>query len=128
MYGYFYQERKKAKYYKQNNKFKKLIKKILYAPNRLISTNNLNYLNSLSDNFKMPYQKKFIQSINKNYDYLTRHYEYSFLPKTINAIENYNRQLERKLKNLDGFKSENNLKSFLKIRINNNNFLKNRHS
>jgi len=119
---------KKSKYYKQNNKLKELIKEILYAPNRLISINNLNYLNSLSDNFKMSYQKKFIRSINKNYDYLTRHYEHSFLPKTTNTIENYNRQLERKFKNLDGFKSENNLKSFLKIRINNNKILKNRHS
>ena len=110
---------KKSKHYEQNNKLKDLIKNILYAPNRLKSLERLEYLNSIVNDFKKPYQKRFIRSINKNYEYLTRHYKYSFLPDNTNSIENYNRQLSRKFKNLDGFKSENNLKCFLKIHINN---------
>ena len=110
---------KKNKNYEQNKKLKELIKNILYAPNKIQSLNNLKYLNSIADEFKIKYQKRFIRSINHNYDYLTKHYDYSFLPTTTNLLENYNRQIERKLKNLDGFKSENNLKAFLKIRINN---------
>lgn len=110
---------KKSQYYEQNNTLKELIKDILYAPNKLISLDKLNQLNNIADDFKKPYQKRFIRSINKNYEYLTKHYEYDFLPETTNLLENYNRQLERKFKNLDGFKSDNNLKAFLKIRINN---------
>lgn len=113
---------KKSKYYEQNNKLKELIKSILYAPNELISLERLECLNSISNEFKQPYQKRFIRSINKNYEYLTRHYKYNFLPDNTNAIENYNRQLARKFKNLDGFKSENNLRYFLKIRITNDKF------
>jgi hypothetical protein len=68
--------------------------------------------------FKASYHQRFIKSIIKNYEYLTAHYEDKELVKYSNIAENINRQLERKLKNTDGFKTIRNLSSFLKIWFN----------
>jgi hypothetical protein len=46
---------------------------------------------------------------------LTAHYDDPNLDRTSNVIENINRQLERKLKNTDGFKSDTGLNAFLKL-------------
>ena len=106
---------KRSKYYLRNQLLKSLIKKIIMASNREESIYWLNKFNHFKPYFRASYHKRFIRSINRNYSKLTMYYEYDYLNTNTNIIENSIRQLERKLKNLDGFKSEKNLESFLRI-------------
>lgn len=111
----FLPKTKRSKYFWRNRVLKEIINRIINAPDRKQSLYWLNKLKELRPFFRAKYHKRFVRSVITNYDHLTRHYEYEYLPKETNRIENLNRQLERKLKNLDGFKSETNLNFFLKI-------------
>ena len=111
----FLPKTRRSKFYWRNRVLKDMIRKIISASNREQSIYWLTKLKELRPFFRASYHKRFVRSIITNYSYLTRHYDYSYLPKETNRIENLNRQLERKLKNLDGFKSETNLYFFLKI-------------
>ena len=106
---------KRSKYYWRNQVLKWLIKNIIKAPNRMESQYWLNKLVYLTPFFRAKYHKRFIKSVIRNYDLLTKHYEYKYLVTNTNGIENINRQLERKLKNMDTFKSEKNVNPFLRI-------------
>jgi len=99
----------------RNQLLKSLIKKIIMASNREESIYWLNKFNHFEPYFRASYHKRFIRSINRNYSKLTMYYEYDYLNTNTNIIENSIRQLERKLKNLDGFKSEKTLEHFLRI-------------
>ncbi len=110
---------KKSKFFRRNIFFKNLIKSILNAETLQEAENNLSSLNHYEKFFRLKIHKRFIKSINRNFGLLTAHFHYDFLDKTTNKIENINRQLNRKLKNLDGFKSEKNMNHFLKIWFNN---------
>ncbi len=46
---------------------------------------------------------------------MTAYYQDEDLPKTTNVSENFNRQLERKLKTMDGFKSDESIVAFINI-------------
>ena len=85
---------------------KSLVKKVIKAPTRDESIYWLNKINHFKPFFRASYHSRFIKSINKNY-------EHEFLNTNTNIIENMIRQLNRKLKNLDGFKSEKNLADFM---------------
>lgn len=106
---------KRSRYYWRNKVLKELINRILDAETYEESQKWLDILNQRKTFFKASYHKRFIRSINRNYTLLTAHYHYRELLKTTNVSECINRQLERKLKNLDGFKSDYNLESFLRI-------------
>jgi transposase-like protein len=106
---------RRSKYFWRNKVLKWIIKMVINAKNREESIAWLNKFKSLIPFFKASYHKRFIRSLIKNYEYLTQHFENDFLPKTSNISECINRQLVRKLKNTDGFKSEKSLDSFLKI-------------
>ena len=111
----FLPKTRRSKYFWRNSILKVMINRIICAPDRKQSLYWLNKLKELRPFFRANYHKRFVRSVITNYSYLTRYYDYSYLPKETNRIENLNRQLERKLKNLDGFKSETNLNFFLKI-------------
>jgi len=106
---------KRSKFYLRNQLLKSLIKKVIKAPNRDESIYWLAKINHFKPFFRASYHNRFIRSINKNYEYLTKYFDYEFLNTNNNIIENMIRQLNRKLKNLDGFKSEKNLDDFMKI-------------
>lgn len=115
-YGWMFIPRtKKSKYFFRNKMLKLIIKKVVLSPTKEEALYWLNKLKHLIPFFRASYHKKFIKSLIKNYSYLTAHFDYSYLKTNTNVIENTNRQLERKIKNLDGFKSEKNLNSFLRI-------------
>ena len=120
----FLPKTKRSKYFWRNKVLKDMIIRIISAPDRKQSKYWLNKLKELRPFFRATYHKRFVRSVITNYSYLTRYYDYSYLPKQTNRIENFNRQLERKLKNLDGFKSETNLHFFLKIWLANYKFKK----
>ena len=109
---------KRSKFYLRNKLLKKMIKKVINAHNRKESIYWLNKINHFRRYFRAKYHKKFIKSINKNYEHLTKYYDHNFLNTNTNLIENMIRQLNRKLKNLDGFKSRKNLDDFMKIWFN----------
>ena len=106
---------KRSKYYLRNALLKALIKNVIHSSTREESLLWLEKINHLKPFFRASYHKRFIRSINKNYDVLTSFYNYDFLNTNTNLIENIIRQLERKLKNLDGFKSDKNLDCFIKL-------------
>ena len=106
---------KRSKFYIRNRILKSLIRNVISAPTREESLYWLSVLNHFKPYFRASYHKRFIRSVNTNYEYLTRFYEHDYLVTNTNLIENMIRQLNRKLKNLDGFKSEKNLAHFMKI-------------
>ncbi len=106
---------KRSKFYLRNRLLKSMIKNVIKASSREESIYWLDKINHFKPFFRASYHNRFIRSINKNYEYLTKYYEYDFLNTNTNIIENMIRQLNRKLKNLDGFKSEKNLADFMNI-------------
>ena len=106
---------KKSKFYWRNKVLRWVIKKVITAKNKEESLYWFCKFKSWIPFFRASYHKRFVRSLIMNYDWLTRHYQYSYLSKNTNVIENTNRQLERKLKNLDYFKSDYNLNAFLRI-------------
>ena len=106
---------KRSKYYLRNKLLKNLIRNVIRASSKEESLFWLEKINHFKPFFRASYHNRFIRSINKNYEYLTKYFEYDFLNTNTNVIENMIRQLNRKLKNLDGFKSENNLAHFMNI-------------
>jgi len=106
---------KRSKFYLRNKLLKSMIKKVIKAPTREESIYWLNKINHFKPFFRASYHNRFIRSINKNYEHLTKYFDYEFLNTNTNIIENMIRQLNRKLKNMDGFKSEKNLADFMNI-------------
>ena len=106
---------KRSKFYLRNRLLKSMIKNVIKASSRGESIYWLDKINHFKPFFRASYHNRFIRSINKNYEYLTKYFEYDFLETNTNVIENMIRQLNRKLKNLDGFKSEKNLADFMSI-------------
>ncbi len=106
---------KRSRFYLRNSLLKSMIKNVIKASSREESMYWLDKINHFKPFFRASYHNRFIRSINKNYEYLTKYYDYDFLETNTNVIENMIRQLNRKLKNLDGFKSEKNLADFMNI-------------
>jgi len=106
---------RRSRYFWRNQVLKKMITAVIKAKTRFESKKRLDELLSRKKFFKAKYHRKFIRSIEKNFDLLTTHFEDPILDITSNVIENWNRQLERKLKNTDGFKSDTGLASFLNL-------------
>ena len=106
---------KRSEFYHKNVLFKQWLKNTIYAPNREESLFWLKRINNYAKNFPARYHKRLIRSINVNYDYLTRYLDYNFLNTNNNPLENLNKQLNRKLKNLDNFKSLDSLTAFVKL-------------
>jgi len=106
---------RKSKFFWRNNVLRWIIKKVVTAKNKDESLYWFCKFKSWTPFFRASYHKRYIRSLIVNYDWLTRHYYYNYLPTNTNVIENTNRQLERKLKNMDCFKSDNNLDAFLRI-------------
>lgn len=106
---------RKSQYFLRNRVMKALIRNMLHSPDRSESEFWLLTFQHFIPFFKADYHRRFIRSINKHYHRLTAFYEDDNLRSDTNAIENRNRQLERKLKNMDGFGSIENAKSFLRI-------------
>ena len=106
---------RRSEFFFRNKMLKQLIKKIIFADTRENSKYWLNKLNYYKPFFRAKYHERFIRSVNRNYKYLTERFEYNFLPTNTNVVENVIRQLERKLKNMDGIKSINNFSCLLKI-------------
>jgi len=106
---------KRSKFYLRNRLLKSLIKHVIWSSKREESLFWLERVNHFKPFFRASYHKRFIRSINKNYDVLTKFLDYDFLNTNTNIVENMIRQLERKLKNLDGFKSKKNLDCFINL-------------
>jgi len=106
---------RRSEYYWRNTVLKWIIRKVITAKDKNESLYWLKLFIRWIPFFRASYHKRFIRSLLTNYTYLTRHYDDSFLLTNTNRLENLNRQLNRKLKNLDGFKSVKNIKPFLRI-------------
>lgn len=106
---------KRSKYFWRNRVLKAMITAIVKAESRSESLEMLEVLLKRKAFFMASYHKRFLRSIEKNYEALTAHFDDPELDKTSNSIENINRQLERKLKTTDGFKSERSFRAFLKL-------------
>jgi transposase-like protein len=106
---------RRSKYFWRNAVLKGLIRNIIGASTRSESLKWLKKLKERKVFFKTKIQMRFYKSVIKNYRLLTAYYDHPELIKTTNVAENINRQIERKLKNMDGFKSEKTMVSFFRI-------------
>ena len=106
---------RKSKYFWRNKIFRRVIKAIIKAPTKEDARLLLQRLVLLRKGFPASYHKRFIRSLERNFDILTAYMENPELPNNSNAIESWNRTLKRKLKNIDGFKSDVLCKCFLKL-------------
>ena len=106
---------KRSQYFLRNRLMRSLIRNMLHSPDRSESEFWYLIFEHFIPFFKADYHTRFIRSITKHYNRLTAFYDDDNLRPDTNAIENRNRQLERKLKNIDGFGSKENAESFLRI-------------
>lgn len=106
---------RRSKFFWRNAVLKELIRRTIKAEDRDTSLYWLNTLLHFERFFRATYHRRFLRSIRKNYALLTAHYDDPELPKTTNVAENLNRQLKRKLKNLDGFKADETREIFIKL-------------
>lgn len=106
---------KKSKYYKQNKFLRERIHKILFASNFKEADAFLEELLSLRSRFKVTYQNAVLKSLLKHYELFMQHFHYHNMPRDNNVVENIVKQLNRKLKQIDGFKNRDNAYNFLKL-------------
>lgn len=111
----FIPKSKKSRYAEQNMLLKQWIWNVIHAPDREESLYWLERIKDNEDAFQSRQHKWFIRSVFYNYRHLTEHFDHPCLKKNNNPVENLNKQLNRKLKNLDNFKSEISAKAFLKL-------------
>ena len=109
---------RRSKYYWRNVIFKSTVKAIVKAPTRDEAKALLSRLLALKSFFPASYHKRFLRSLDRNLDLLLAYKRNSDLPSNSNGIEAWNRTLERKLKNMDGFQTDESCKAFLKLWFN----------
>lgn len=106
---------KKSNYHHPNEKLRSLIKEALFANSLKEADLAVEKLLLIRNDFKVKYQRAVIKSFLKHYPLLTQHFHYHRMPRDNNIVENIIKQLNRKLKQIDGFKSEDNAYNFLKL-------------
>jgi len=106
---------RRSRYYWRNAIFKATVKAIVKAPTRGPTYALLSRLLALKSFFPASYHKRFLRSLERNIDLLLAYKNSADLPSNSNGIEAWNRTLERKLKNMDGFQTEKSCKAFLKL-------------
>ena len=106
---------KRSAFYWRNAVLKGLIRRTVYAGNNTESNYWLAQFLHFAPFFRASYHKRYLNSLKKNHALLTAYYQDEDLPKTTNVSENFNRQLERKLKTMDGFKSDESIVAFINI-------------
>ena len=105
----------RSKYYWRSTIFKSTVKAIVKAPTRDEAEALLSRLLALKLFFPASYHKRLLRSLKKNLSLLLAYKEDPRLPSNSNSIEAWNRTLERKLKNMDGFQTDETCKAFLKL-------------
>ena len=98
--------------------FRATVKAIVKAPTRDEAKALLSRLLALKSFFTASYHKRFFRSLERNLDLLLAYRRNPDLPSNSNGIESWNRTLERKLKNMDGFQTDKSCKAFLKLWFN----------
>jgi hypothetical protein len=106
---------KKSSYYLINKQLRDSIKKLLWAKTKSEADQTLNVILSHLASYNSPYHKSIIKSLVTHFNLLTTHHSLKDVPKTNNAVENVNRQLERRLKVTDNFHSKETLDCFLNL-------------
>jgi len=106
---------RRSKFFWRNGIFKSTVKAIVKAPSREEAEALLARLLALKSFFPASYHKRFMRSIERNLDLLLAYKNCLDLPSNSNIIESWNRTLNRKLKNMDGFKTDESCKAFLQL-------------
>ena len=106
---------RRSKYFWRNKIFRNTVKTIINAPTKNEAKQLLARLLKVKRFFRASYHKRFYSSLQKHLDLLLAYRDDTELPSNSNAIEAQNRSLKRKLQNMDGFKSDESAKAFLKL-------------
>lgn len=106
---------RRSKYFWRNGIFKTTVKAIVKSQSKDEAKALLHRLLALRSFFPASYHKRFLKSLERNLDRLLAYKNILDLPSTSNIIESWNRTLNRKLKNMDGFKSDETCKAFLQL-------------
>lgn len=106
---------KKSRYYHHNRFLRQVIAQIVLADNIHDAEELLRRLLAVKEHFTTPYQRKFIRSIEQHFDQLTAHHFNHHIPRDNNITENIIKQLNRKLKAAESFKSKTSAYSYMKL-------------
>jgi len=106
---------KKNNFYLINEMFYDDLSKIFSAPDKLTADKYFKELLMKKDFYNQKYHKTILKLLTQSYDLLTNYLLYPFIPPTTNPDENVNRQLKRRLKVIDTFKSYKILNKLLKL-------------
>jgi transposase-like protein len=106
---------KKSPWYRENRFLRRTIYDLLFTQ-QLAEAEEL--LHSLQNNrhlFRAAYHQTIIRSLERHFHLLSAHFHHPVLVRDNNVTENLIRQLNRKIKQSDGFKIRDNADSFLKL-------------
>lgn len=106
---------RRGKFFWRNGIFKSTVKAIVQARSREEAEALLAKLLALKPFFPASYHKRIMRLLQRNLDLLLAYKNCLDLPSNSNIIESWNRTLNRKLKNMDGFKSDETCKAFIQL-------------
>ena len=111
---------RRSEYFWRNMIFRTTVKAIVRANSIEEAKALLDRLLNLESAFPTTYHKRLLKSLEKNLNLLLAYRIDDKIPSTSNRIEAWNRKLERKLKNMDGFQNDETCKVFLELWFNKN--------
>ena len=106
---------KKSRWYHQNRLLRNIIYELLFAQQFTDAQQILTHLQHSRQLFGAPYHRTIIRSLERHFQLLSAHFHHPILVRDNNVTENLIKQLNRKIKQSDGFKTRDNAEGFLKL-------------
>lgn len=106
---------KKSSWYHENRILRKTVHDLLFAQQFTDAQQILKSIQNTRHIFRASYHQTIIRSLERHFSLLTAHFHHPVLVRDNNITENLIKQLNRKIKQSDGFKTRENADSFLKL-------------
>jgi len=108
---------RKSPFYEENKTLRKILHSILFAEDIKKAYRSLKCLEKVEKDYQTRSQRSVIKMVKWNLPLILAHHFHKALPRDNNIIENVIKQLNRKIKLVEGFKSEESAKNYLKLLI-----------
>lgn len=106
---------KKSPWYHENRILRKTVHDLLFAQQFADAEQILKHIQNNRQSFRASYHQTIIRSLERHFSLLSAHFHHPILVRDNNVTENLIKQLNRKIKQSDGFKSRDNAGSFLRL-------------
>jgi len=106
---------KKSPWYHENRILRKIVHNLLFAQEFTEAKQILKRIQNNRRIFRASYHQTIIRSLERHFNLLSAHFHHPVLVRDNNVTENLIKQLNRKIKQSDGFKTRENADSFLKL-------------